>query len=35
MKFIRHITLAAVLMTALAYVPSLAQNRVVTKAYMF
>ena len=35
MKFIRHISLAAVLIAALAYVPSLAQNRVVPKAYMF
>ena len=35
MKFIRHISLAAVLIVALAYVPSLAQNRVVPKAYMF
>lgn len=32
MKFIRHISLAAVLIAALAYVPSLAQNRVVPKA---
>ena len=29
MKLIRHITLAAVLMAALAFVPTLAQNRVV------
>ena len=35
MKFIRHITLAASLLAVLAYVPSLAQNRVVPKAYMF
>ena len=35
MKYIRHITLAAVLMAALAFVPTLAQNRVVPKAYMF
>ena len=35
MKIIRHITLAAALMAALAYVPTLAQNRVVPKAYMF
>ena len=36
MKIIRHITLAAAIMAALAFVPSLAQNnRVVPKAYMF
>ena len=35
MTLIRHITLAAVLMAALAFVPTLAQNRVVPKAYMF
>ena len=35
MKFIRHLTLAASLLAVLAYVPSLAQNRVVPKAYMF
>jgi hypothetical protein len=35
MKIIRHITLAAAFMAALAFVPTLAQNRVVPKAYMF
>ena len=35
MKYIRHIMLAATLMVAMAYLPSVAQNRVVPKAYMF
>ena len=35
MKFVRHIMLAAVLMAAIAYLPTVAQNRVVPKAYMF
>ena len=35
MKIIRHITLAALLLAAVAIVPTLAQNRVVPKAYMF
>ena len=35
MKFIRHIMIAAALMVAMAYLPSVAQNRVVPKAYMF
>lgn len=35
MKIIRHITLAVLLLAAVAIVPTLAQNRVVPKAYMF
>ena len=35
MKFIRHIMIATALMVAMAYLPSVAQNRVVPKAYMF
>lgn len=35
MKLIRHIMLTAVLMAVIAYLPTVAQNRVVPKAYMF
>lgn len=35
MRLLRHITLAAVLMAAMAYLPASAKNYVVPKAYMF
>lgn len=35
MRLLRHITLAAALMAAMAYLPASAKNHVVPKAYMF